>query len=89
MSAKGKGKAVDKNFKVPAWAKRTLLVPITNTHRLKLDAIDVSSGSEFKPEDDDEAAADEDVEEEDEEERQAWAEFIAVRAARAQNKVCA
>lgn len=59
-----------------------------NTHRLKLDAIDLSSGSEFEPEEEEEEdGPEEDVEEEDEEERQAWAEFIAARAARAQNKV--
>ena len=76
-------------MKVPGWAKRTLPVAVKNTHRLKLDAFDLSSGSEFEPEEEEEeeAATNEDVEEEDEEERQAWAEFIAARAARAQNKV--
>ncbi|KAI1784281.1 hypothetical protein LXA43DRAFT_1101574 [Ganoderma leucocontextum] len=82
-SATGKGKAVDK--KAPARPKHVPRAPAVNTHRLMLDAMDISSGSEFEL-DDDMEAADEDVDDEEEEERQAWAEFVAARAARAQNK---
>ncbi|KAI1793585.1 hypothetical protein LXA43DRAFT_1092748 [Ganoderma leucocontextum] len=68
--------------KAPALLKCVPRAPTVTTHRLKLDMMDISSGSEFELEDDMEAA-DEDVDEE-EEECQAWAEFVAARVARAQ-----
>ena len=48
-----------------------------NTHRLKLDAIDLSSGSELEPEEEEEEdGPEEDVEEEDEEDEEDGAEGI-------------
>ncbi len=88
-STKAKGKAVEKKVANrdprPKCFPKAPIVPIRRL--MPTDTMDISSGSEFEPEDDEEAV-DEDVEEEDEEERQAWAAFVAARAARKnKNKV--